>query len=204
MTQMDQAKEPVERELYQLPGRINIQARTLPEHYIVTYQGVRVPQFATITQIPVSVDYEFFHPNFGPFYLPNDYPAVPYPANVGMQWIGYLAPNPQLPVPQDCLAFYINPYDINGPRSTPPHLPPQAKVDVFPPAIHHVQVINRKISGSVAPPPRPKCPAPLFQAICPPPRRNGPAGIIGTFSGGVYGLQDSLLNCGRGPSRSKG
>ncbi|KAB8300875.1 hypothetical protein EYC80_002803 [Monilinia laxa] len=199
MAQNHQADEPVERELYQLPGRINIRARTLPEQHIIYYQGIRVPQFATITQISISADYEFFHVNFGPYYLPNDYPSVPYPADVGMQWIGYLAPNPELPVPQDCVAFYINPYDINGPRSIPPHLPPEAPVAVFPPpVIRHTQVINQQIAGSMAPPPppRPKCPAPPFQAFRPPAQHSGSEEVIGSLSGGVNGLQNSLLNSG--------
>ncbi|RAL65470.1 hypothetical protein DID88_001036 [Monilinia fructigena] len=116
-----------------------------------------------------------------------------------MQWIGYLAPNPELPIPQDCIAFYINPYDINGPRSSPPHLPPEAPVAVFPPSvIRQTQVINQQIAGSMAPPPLPrsKGPAAPFQASRPHPQRNDSEEVIGSLSGCVYDLQNSLLNSG--------
>ncbi|CCD45138.1 hypothetical protein BofuT4_P008550.1 [Botrytis cinerea T4] len=108
---------------YQLPGRINIQAAPLPA-YPLYYLGLPVPQFATLTQANTWTNHPILHPSFGPHPLPDDHPSVPYPAEPGMQWLGYIAPSPGRHIPIDNPAHYINPYDINGPRGFPPHIPP--------------------------------------------------------------------------------
>lgn len=158
MAQNHQACTPIERELYQLPGRINIQA---PPLEALQYRGIRVPQFATLTQVPELSSPELLHINFGPIALPNDYPCVPGPPEPGMKWLGYYVPSPERPIPSNNLAYWINPYDINGPRRAPPHLrPPPPRASVFPPPTPKVAYQQQAEVGyplrrprSVSPPP---------------------------------------------------
>ncbi|QSZ32095.1 hypothetical protein DSL72_001664 [Monilinia vaccinii-corymbosi] len=162
MVQDGQTGMPIARRLYRLPGRINIQALPLPTYYTLYYQGIQVPRFATLTQVPVFDNYEVLHPNFGPLYLPEDYPVVPYPAEAGMQWVGYLAPSFEIPIPRDNEAYYINPYDINGPRSPPPHLPPLPPglelPPTPPPPPPRPQVLHQQVASAIASPVRPRRP----------------------------------------------
>ncbi|KAF7908108.1 uncharacterized protein EAF01_003863 [Botrytis porri] len=171
--------------LYRLPGHLNIQALPLPAHPIY-YLGLPVPQFATLTQSNAWINHPILHPSFGPHPLPDYHPAVPYPAPPGMQWLGYIAPSAGRHIPIDNPAHYINPYDINGPRGFPPHLPPARFPPLLPPQLTHQQPASHL--------------APAFRPHHPPPHasRFAPPSPIGYLGGGLPGLQNSLLNSGHG------
>ncbi|KAF7882390.1 uncharacterized protein EAF02_005753 [Botrytis sinoallii] len=174
---------------YQLPGHINIQAAPLPP-YPLYYLGLPVPQFATLTQSNAWVNHPILHPSFGPHHLPDDHPAVPYPAEPGMQWLGYIAPSAGRYIPMDNPAHYINPYDIDGPRGFPPHLPP-ARALVYPPLILPPQITYQQPASHLAPALRPHHPPPHDSRFAPPPP-------VGYLAGGLPGLQNSLLNTSHG------
>ncbi|CAD6445337.1 19e36668-df9a-4adf-bc00-66123b20fd83-CDS [Sclerotinia trifoliorum] len=164
-------------QLYQLPDGITIQAAPLPVHPIY-YNGIQVPQYATLTQVDIYSGYIMpIHPNFGPFPLPNDHPVVPYSAEEGMHWIGYLAPDPENPILMDNEAYYMNTYDINGPLYAPSDYPQLASpTEGFPPSIAPFQ--------------------PEYQQ---PTYFNPPSPVLtGRLSGDLPDLQNSTLNNGTG------
>ncbi|KAM0180564.1 hypothetical protein ACHAPC_005551 [Botrytis cinerea] len=173
---------------YQLPGRINIQAAPLPA-YPLYYLGLPVPQFATLTQANTWTNHPILHPSFGPHPLPDDHPSVPYPAEPGMQWLGYIAPSPGRHIPIDNPAHYINPYDINGPRGFPPHIPPAHGLAFLLPI--SPQITYQQPAGHLAPALRPPHPPPHDSRFAPP-------APIGYLAGGLPGLQNSLLNTSHG------
>ncbi|KAF7855420.1 hypothetical protein EAF04_010163 [Stromatinia cepivora] len=186
-----QAGIAANRQLYHLPGHINIQAAPLPAH-VIYYNGIQVRQYATLTQVDIYNGYNMpIHANFGPFPLPNDHPAVPYPAAEGMQWLGYLAPDPEFPIPMDNQAYYMNPYDINGPRGAPPHYPPPVPLTGFAPPVIPLLPPYQQPSRLISPPPRLRHPPPHEHRFAPPP-------LTGYLSGGLPGLQNSTLNAGAG------
>ncbi|TGO63845.1 hypothetical protein BCON_0010g00100 [Botryotinia convoluta] len=174
--------------LYQLPGHINIQAAPLPPHPLY-YLGLPVPQFATLTQANAWINHPILHPSFGPHPLPDDHPAVPYPAEPGMKWLGYIAPSAGRYIPMDNPAHYINPYDINGPRGLPPHIPPAHLI--YPPPILPPQITYQQPAGHPAPALRPHHPPPHDSRFAPP-------APVGYLAGGLPGLQNSLLNTSHG------
>ncbi|KAJ8059595.1 hypothetical protein OCU04_011250 [Sclerotinia nivalis] len=132
------------------------------------------------------------HANFGPFPLPNDHPATPYPAEEGMQWLGYLAPDPEFPIPMDTQAYYLNPYDINGPRGAPPHYPPLAPpAGGFPPPVIPLLLLYQQ-------PARPTSPPPCLRRLPPHEHRFAPPPLTGYLTGSLSGLQNSTLNAGTG------
>ncbi|KAF7946184.1 hypothetical protein EAE96_009187 [Botrytis aclada] len=175
--------------IYHLPGHINMQAAPLPPHPIY-YHGCPTPQFATLTQSNAWINHPIIHPNFGPHPLPDDHPAVPYPANPSIQWLGYIAPSPGREIPMDNPAHYINPYDINGPRGFPPHFPPAHHQAYFPPPLPP-QLTYQRPASHLAPASRPHHPPPHESRFAPP-------GPIGYLAGGLPGLQNSLLNSSHG------
>lgn len=173
---------------YQLPGHINIQAAPLPAHPIY-YLGLPVPQFATLTQTNAWLNHPILHSSFGPHPLPDDHPAVPYPAEPGMQWLCYIAPSAGRYIPIDNPAHYINPYDINGPRGFPPHTVPAHLA--YPPPIPPPQITYQRPASHLAPASRPHHPPPRDSRFAPP-------SPVGYLAGGLPGLQNSLLNTGHG------
>ncbi|TGO21689.1 hypothetical protein BPAE_0205g00050 [Botrytis paeoniae] len=178
--------------LYQLPSHINIQAAPLPAHPLY-YLGLPVPQFATLIQANAWINHPILHPSFGPHPLPDDHPAVPYPAQPGMQWLGYIAPSPGRHIPMDNPAHYINSYDINGPRGFPPHIPPVHLV--YPPPILPPQITYQQPASHLAPALRPHHPPPHDSRFAPP-------SPVGYLAGGLPGLENSLPNtshCLNGP-----
>ncbi|KAF7931108.1 uncharacterized protein EAE97_009317 [Botrytis byssoidea] len=172
----------------QLPGHINIQAAPLPP-YPLYYLGLPVPQFTTLTQTNAWINHPILHPNFDPHPLPDDHPAVPYPAEPGMQWLGYIAPSAGRYIPMDNPAHCTNPYDINGARGFPPHTPPAHPV--YPPPILPPQITYQRPASHLAPALRPHHPPPHDSRFAPPPP-------VGYLAGGLPGLQNSLLNTSHG------
>ncbi|APA12147.1 predicted protein [Sclerotinia sclerotiorum 1980 UF-70] len=163
-----------DRQLYQLP--VIIQAAPLPVQPIY-YNGIQVCQYSTLTQVDINGYIMPIHPDFGPFPLPNDHPAVPYPAEEGMQWIGYLAPDPENPILMDTQAYCMNPYDINYPLGQTSFYPPPAlPADGFPPFAMPRQLEYQQSA--------------YFNPPSPP--------LTGCLSGSLPDLQNSTLNNGTG------
>ncbi|TGO53372.1 hypothetical protein BOTNAR_0297g00050 [Botryotinia narcissicola] len=173
---------------YQLPGHVNIQAAPLPP-YPLYYLGHPVPQFATLTQTNAWINHSILHPSFGPPPLPDDHPAVPYPAEPGKQWLGYIAPSSGRYIPMNNPAHYINPYDINGARGFPPNTLPAHLV--HPPPILPPQITYQRPASHLAPALRPHHPPPRNSRFAPP-------STVGYLAGGLPGLQNSLLNTSHG------
>ncbi|KAF5868495.1 uncharacterized protein Bfra_012406 [Botrytis fragariae] len=106
-----------------------------------------------------------------------------------MQWLGYIAPSAGRYIPVDNPAHYINPYDINGPRGFPPHIPPAHPV--YPPPILPSQITYQQPASHLAPALRPHHPPPHDSRFAPP-------APVGYLAGGAPGLQNSLLNTSYG------